>query len=337
MSTPVSRPRIKNENEVWDIPTLSWVAMLQPATSGGGGGGGAVTIANGANTVEGSTTDVAVTDDINGTISGKLRGLVKVANSVWDSGNGRLIVDGSSVIQPVDGSSVIQPVSISAELPVVTYNNIFTAAGQTWNIPIGTATVALVSWGGTFDPAATDSYFLTSASIDGIGNQLYPFVRYDSTTGIETTVTSINIYSDLGFYQTWYWIPVAGLNKLSFFSNGTWGTSSISLYVKLSQGGSSRTFVASRQQGLWSVDQGTANTSPWLVKQPEYITSLDFVSGANPIYIGSAVPSSATSAAVWQIRKLTYDGSSNLTNIQYAAGTTAFSSIWDNRTLLSYS
>lgn len=73
------------------------------------------------------------------------------------------------------------------------------------------------------------------------------------------------------------------------------------------------------------------------VDNTSYTTNLDFVAGTNPIYIGFAVPASLTSAAVWQIRKLTYDGSSNLTNIQYAAGTTAFTSIWDNRAVLSYS
>lgn len=47
--------------------------------SGGGGGGGAVTVAEGADVVEGATTDAAVVTDTNGTISGKLRGLVKWA------------------------------------------------------------------------------------------------------------------------------------------------------------------------------------------------------------------------------------------------------------------
>jgi hypothetical protein len=57
--------------------------------------------------VEGTTTDVAVVSDANGTVSGKLRGLVKILASVWDSVNGRLKVDGSAVTQPVSlaGSS----------------------------------------------------------------------------------------------------------------------------------------------------------------------------------------------------------------------------------------
>lgn len=102
-------------NYIWDVNTLSWIPEQQPATTGGGGGGGAVTIANGADTAEGSTTDTAVTGDNTGTISSKLRGLVKILTDVWDSVNHRLIVDGSQVTQPVSGTfwQSTQPVSIA--------------------------------------------------------------------------------------------------------------------------------------------------------------------------------------------------------------------------------
>lgn len=59
----------------WDVATLQWIK----ATGGGGGGGGAVTIADGADVAEGATTDAAVVTDTTGTVSGKLRGLVKWA------------------------------------------------------------------------------------------------------------------------------------------------------------------------------------------------------------------------------------------------------------------
>jgi hypothetical protein len=42
------------------------------------GGGGPVTIADGADVAEGSTTDVAVTTDANGTLSAKLRGIIVI-------------------------------------------------------------------------------------------------------------------------------------------------------------------------------------------------------------------------------------------------------------------
>lgn len=47
----------------------------------------ASTVADGANTVEGVTTDAAVTGDNSGTLSAKLRGLTKIFADVWDSGN----------------------------------------------------------------------------------------------------------------------------------------------------------------------------------------------------------------------------------------------------------
>ena len=59
----------------WDVATLLWVR----GTQAGGGGGGAVTIADGADVAEGALADAAVVTDAAGTISGKLRGLVKWA------------------------------------------------------------------------------------------------------------------------------------------------------------------------------------------------------------------------------------------------------------------
>ena len=59
----------------WDVATLLWVR----GTQAGSGGGGAVTIADGADVAEGALADAAVVTDAAGTISGKLRGLVKWA------------------------------------------------------------------------------------------------------------------------------------------------------------------------------------------------------------------------------------------------------------------
>ena len=64
---------------------------------------------------------------------------------------------------------------------------------------------------------------------------------------------------------------------------------------------------------------------------------LDYSGGTNPIYIGLATPGSLTSAAVWQIRLLTWDGNNNPTQIQYANGSPSFDQIYDNRGNLSYS
>jgi hypothetical protein len=69
-----------------------------PVTVLPGGGPTAVTIADGADTAEGSTTDAAVTGDNPGTISAKLRGLLKIITNVWDSLNSRLNVAVQNIV-----------------------------------------------------------------------------------------------------------------------------------------------------------------------------------------------------------------------------------------------
>lgn len=94
------------------------IALLKKIASAGGS---AVSIADGADANQGTTTDAAVVTDVAGTMAGKLRGLVKILASVWDSVNGRLKVDGSAVTQPVSGAfwQATQPVS-AASLPLPT-------------------------------------------------------------------------------------------------------------------------------------------------------------------------------------------------------------------------
>ena len=56
----------------------------------------------------------------------------------------------------------------------------------------------------------------------------------------------------------------------------------------------------------------------------------------NPIYLGLATPGTLTSVALWQIRKLTFDGQNDVTAIQYADGDPNFDNIWDDRAGDSY-
>lgn len=64
---------------------------------------------------------------------------------------------------------------------------------------------------------------------------------------------------------------------------------------------------------------------------------IDYSGGLNPVYIGFASSGTSTSASSWRIMKLTYDVNSNVTDVQWAGGTTDFSNIYDNRASLSYS
>ena len=64
--------------------------------------------------------------------------------------------------------------------------------------------------------------------------------------------------------------------------------------------------------------------------------------GNNLIYKGLARPGAISSAAVWQISRQTYDGSNNLTAVEWPQDANAHASseyafIWDNRAILTYS
>jgi hypothetical protein len=59
--------------------------------------------------------------------------------------------------------------------------------------------------------------------------------------------------------------------------------------------------------------------------------------GNYPLYIGRARPGALSSAAEWQICKITYDSNNNVTAVQWAAGTNDYSNVWDDRAAASYS
>lgn len=56
---------------------------------------------------------------------------------------------------------------------------------------------------------------------------------------------------------------------------------------------------------------------------------------ATVAYAGAAEPGSATSAASWQIQRLTFSG--NDVVVEFADGDADFDNVWDNRASLSYS
>mgnify|MGYP001558684971 CR=1 FL=1 len=63
--------------------------------------------------------------------------------------------------------------------------------------------------------------------------------------------------------------------------------------------------------------------------------------GTNLIYAGSARPGASTAEAVWQIRRMTYDASNNITAIEWpvnsdGAVSADFEFIWNNRAALTY-
>lgn len=55
------------------------------------------------------------------------------------------------------------------------------------------------------------------------------------------------------------------------------------------------------------------------------------------VYLGYAQPGVATSAAVWQIRKITYDSMGAMTQVDFAEGSNAFDKIFDDYASYTYS
>lgn len=81
---------------------------------------------------------------------------------------------------------------------------------------------------------------------------------------------------------------------------------------------------------------GTVSNPVRYVDATDYTQQMEYDGSNNLIYHGRTVPGTATSVAAWQIKKFTYVGS-NLTAVQFAAGSAAFAAVWDNHAALSYS
>jgi len=65
------------------------------------------------------------------------------------------------------------------------------------------------------------------------------------------------------------------------------------------------------------------------------LTALIDTSGGTVIYLGEALPGTATSDPLWRIKKVNISGAN--ISIAWAAGTPTFQNIWDNRASYAYS
>ncbi len=116
---------------VFDYTNSNPLAVVSVDASGNPvAGGSAVSIADGADVAEGSTTDAAVLD-ANGTVNAHARGMVKVLADMWDSINHRLhvAIDSSVALALTTGSAIIGRVGIDQTTPGTT-NNVAIISGQ---------------------------------------------------------------------------------------------------------------------------------------------------------------------------------------------------------------
>lgn len=107
----ISRGTVNSKGQAWSSSLLRYIDLSVDASGNlnvagsGGGGGGAVTIADGAAVTIGALADAAVTTSASGSLSAKLRGLVAIFSSVWDSVAGVLNVSVAKLkLTPVSGS-----------------------------------------------------------------------------------------------------------------------------------------------------------------------------------------------------------------------------------------
>ena len=73
------------------------------------------------------------------------------------------------------------------------------------------------------------------------------------------------------------------------------------------------------------------NVGKNIIFDSKFKLAMDYASGSNIIYVGVAEPATTSGAALWQIKKLSYDAVGNVTDLMFASGASTFSHVWNNR------
>lgn len=60
--------------------------------------------------------------------------------------------------------------------------------------------------------------------------------------------------------------------------------------------------------------------------------AISYDGNGNTEYVGYALPGTSKAAPLWLIKRLTYDGSQRVTDIQFANGVIQFDMVWNDRT-----
>jgi hypothetical protein len=209
-----------NLNYVWDAGSMSWVKETQPGGSGGGAvtiadgadvaegsttdaawvagngtvisllkaiagsGGSAVSIADGSDVAEGATTDAAVITDTSGTVSGKLRGLVKWAFERMPASLGQKVMAASFPVVIASDQSAV-PASQSGTWNTRVQDNLGNGITST-NVPIiGRSLNVLVAQA----PTTTVQGFTTEDTASANGDRGFPALAVRTATPANTSDT----------------------------------------------------------------------------------------------------------------------------------------------------
>lgn len=169
----------------------------------GGGGGGACTIANGADVVEGTLADAAVITDANGTVSGKLRGLVKWAFERMPAALGQALMAASLPVVIASNQSAVAMSAAALPLPA----GAATDGNQTTEIARLTSVLAVLTAQldvvlSTRLAEATFTSTLPTAAADGdaianpTASKIYVFPRLRNNLGTWDKHRSVDALGD---------------------------------------------------------------------------------------------------------------------------------------------
>lgn len=282
-------------NRVWDTNALAWVKETQPSA---GGGGGAVTIADGADVAQGTTTDLSSSNTVIGilkAIKAAITGTVAVSGTFWQA------------TQPVSGTvtanvGTTNGIALDATLTGGTALSRITNGTQTADTVAGdSGQNALLSAGprketsfsttaASGSVASTDvsNYAWVSVQVNHNGNGATITVQFsnDNVTWVSGTLmvstalgTSGSNTLTVGLYHG----PVMGRYFRLSFTGNTGTVDGVAEFFAQPRSYSGGNAV---QSGTWTVQPGnTANTTAWkvdgsAVTQPVSAASLPLPSGA---------------------------------------------------------
>lgn len=83
-------------------------------------------------------------------------------------------------------------------------------------------------------------------------------------------------------------------------------------------------------------DNGDGTYSP-ATEVPAHAVAAENNANSDVVYLGLAPIGSSKAAAVWQIRKFSYDAGGGLTDVQWADGNGDYDNVWNDRAALAYS
>lgn len=222
----MTAPRTNASHDQNRIPTLMGVSttdgitpvpvevdptngQLQVSSTGGGGGGGAVTIADGADVAQGTTTDTAYTSGA-GTVISLLKKIAAAGGSAVSISDGSDVAQGTTTDTAyTSGSGTIVSIlkgiftKLAGTLTISGTVNQGTAAALTSGWPTINGEIGDVT--GTFTNA-TQTTSVTATGLDGYGNTLI------SINGTYGTATAVFEGSDDGG-TTWYAVQAARDNS----------------------------------------------------------------------------------------------------------------------------